>query len=128
MIAENMLIHVKTLTKDNPVEHIIDLFKDELVHVAPILNSNNEVIGIVTKSDIYEFLSRPGHYQSCPIDWIMTKNPITADRSTSLKDLAMILRENHIFSLPIVEQKKLVGIVTIETILDYLLKNKRLGE
>ena len=43
---------------------------------------------------------------------IMTRNVTTAARETSLKDVAVLMRDGDMGSLPVVENGKLVGIVT----------------
>ena len=43
---------------------------------------------------------------------IMTSNVTTASREMSLRDVAVLMRDGDMGSLPIVEEKKLVGMVT----------------
>lgn len=43
---------------------------------------------------------------------IMTKNVKTATRDTSLSDVAVMMRDGDIGAVPVVENEKLVGIVT----------------
>ncbi len=43
---------------------------------------------------------------------IMTRNVTTANRETSLRDAAVLLRDGDMGSIPVVENGKLVGIVT----------------
>jgi CBS domain-containing protein len=43
---------------------------------------------------------------------IMTKNVKTAARDTSLRDVAVIMRDGDVGAVPVVENGKLVGIVT----------------
>lgn len=45
-------------------------------------------------------------------DW-MTKNVITTRRNTSISSAHQIMRENNIRRLPVVENDKLVGLITI---------------
>ena len=43
---------------------------------------------------------------------IMTRNVTTANRETSIKDVAILMRDGDMGALPIIEAGKLVGIVT----------------
>src|SRR6056297_2911689 len=54
---------------------------------------------------------------------IMTTDVITIDPETSVKDAANIMSEHGISGLPIVRDKKLVGIVTEN---DLIIKDKKL--
>jgi len=47
---------------------------------------------------------------------IMTENPITVDRETSIFEAMEIMRENIIRRLPVVDEGRLVGIVTARMI------------
>jgi acetoin utilization protein AcuB len=49
---------------------------------------------------------------------IMTENPITVDRETSILEAMGIMKENKIRRLPVVNQGRLVGIVTEMMILE----------
>jgi len=122
-IQNSMIRKIHILKTTEPVEEAIELFKDLNVHAAPVVDENDKLVGIVTKSNLYEFLTRPGHYKSCPISWLMSNDIITADINESIRDVAKRLRTNHIFSLPILDGEKVVGLITVENILDYLLEN-----
>jgi CBS domain-containing protein len=121
MTARELMIQVPVLTSLDPLDKVISLFERASIHVAPIINEDHELVGILTKTDIYQFLSKPGHYLSCPVEWIMTKNVLTAHPDTTISEVVSLLRKNVIFSLPIVENQKLVGLVTIESVLDFLM-------
>ena len=43
---------------------------------------------------------------------IMTRNVTTANRETSIKDVAILMRDGDMGAMPVVEDGKLVGIVT----------------
>lgn len=49
---------------------------------------------------------------------IMTENPLTVDRDTSIFDAKRIMKENNIRRLPVVDKGKLVGMVTERMILE----------
>ncbi len=49
---------------------------------------------------------------------IMTENPITVDRETSILDAMEIMRKNNIRRLPVVDEGRLAGIVTARMILE----------
>ena len=66
----------------------------------------------VTKIEemVYEILVRE----------VMTKNVITVTPSTPMRDLREILRVNRISGTPVVEEKVLVGIISIEDFVRWL--------
>ncbi len=81
-----------------------------------------KVVGIVTKGDVRE--AGPSDATSLSvfelnyllaqltIDKVMTRNPITIASDASIFDAAQLMLENKIGGLPVVDQGKLVGIIT----------------
>ncbi len=117
------------------------------VHAIPIINDNKNVIGIVTESDFFvkdlpnlylpsyiEFLekAKKDHYEeieenegikklmSATAKDIMTKDVFTVSPKMKIKDLTEIFKKKRLFSLPVVEEKKLVGIVTLADVIQLL--------
>jgi len=73
-----------------------------------IVLNKNKIAGIITERDIMENVSCLGKKISC----IMKKNVITIDHTESLENAALIMTERKVKRLPVVDNGKLVGIVT----------------
>ena len=85
----------------------------------PVVNEESEVVGIVSMCDILKAAKENGpEIEKITAEQIMSKAPITADRDTSLDDLAKMMFENNYSVIPIVKGKKLVGIVSAREIID----------
>lgn len=108
--------------EEDTVMHALDKMNKEKINGAPVVNKDNEVVGMIVKADIYRFLSSLGHTEEYPLHLVMTKQVISADTEEDIKTVALRLRENDIIAMPVVENDKLKGFVTIEDILDYLIK------
>lgn len=124
MTADKLMIKTSTFKGSDPLEKVISFFETTTVHVAPIVDMDNALVGILTKTDIYQFLSKPGHYLSCPIEWIMTKPVITASPSTTVQEIVTLLRSHSFFSVPVVSNRDFMGLVTIETVIDFLINRE----
>lgn len=92
------------------------------INGAPIVNEANELVGMIVKADIYRFLIAPGHYGSCPIEWVMSKNVVTAQKEEPILAIAKRLRENNIVAMPVIENHKVIGMISSEDIIDYFIK------
>ncbi|MDD2482547.1 MAG: CBS domain-containing protein [Lutispora sp.] len=103
----------------------LKIMDKERIHGTPIINDENRLLGIIVKADIYRFLMDPGHYESCPVEWVMTKEVIKADVDEDIIAVAKRLRAKNVIALPIVEGDTLVGIVSIEDIVDYFLEGNK---
>ncbi|MCT8977673.1 CBS domain-containing protein [Clostridium sp. CX1] len=123
MISKIMHLNIVKLKPEDTLSKALDIMNDNKVNGAPVADDNGRLLGIIVKADIYRFLMEEGHYDTCPIDWVMTKKVITAFKGEDILDIAKRLRENEIEAIPIVDEKdSIVGIVTVEDILDYILE------
>ncbi|KHD35591.1 CBS domain containing protein [Clostridium acetobutylicum] len=124
MVIKDMMIKNVVKVKDSDtLKDALKVMTNNTVNSAPVVDNNDEIVGIVVKADIYRFLIEEGHYDTYPVEAVMTRKVITVDVNTDLMEVGKILRDNSIFAVPIVEDKKAIGLVTVEDLLDYFLKN-----
>lgn len=120
--------------KDLMTEKLFTLFEDDSVSIVkalmawqnirhlPIVNQFNELVGIVTHRDFLKVaiscfaeadLSRISElYNKISISKIMRKNIKTISPEASLEEAARIMVQGKLSCLPVVEGRKLVGILT----------------
>lgn len=123
MVGEIMNSKIIKLKKEDTLSKALDIINENNINGAPVVDDSGKLLGMIVKADIYRFLMEEGHYDSCPIDWVMTKNVITADGEEDILDIARRLREKDIIAIPIVDKEdKVKGIVSIEDIVDYIIK------
>ena len=98
------------------------LMRREKVHRLPVVTSAGKLIGIVSEKDllyaspspattlnIYEMNSLLAKLK---VESVMTKKVLTVTSSATVEDAARTLVDNNIGGLPVVDDGKLVGIVT----------------
>jgi len=120
-VKDIMNTDVITVEPSDTVGKALQIMKDKKVNGTPVVNDRNILLGIVVKADIYRFLIQPGHYEDCPIEWVMTKEVVRAYPDEDIIEAAKRLRSNNVIALPVVEGDYLVGIVSIEDIVDYFI-------
>lgn len=103
---------------------VLEIMNKENVNGTPIVSDDNVLLGIIVKADIYRFLIEPGHYKSCPVEWVMEKKVVNGYIDEDAIDIAKRLREKDIIALPILDGDELVGIISIEDLLDCFLDDK----
>lgn len=136
-----------TASPETSVFDLVHLFVKHKITVIPVVNGDGELIGIVTDADLLYKKIKPHvpHYvnllgasiyyngiseydkgfkklMACTAKEMMTKDVIIAAPDASVEQLAGVMVAEHLKVIPIVKDKKVVGIVTRYNILDELYK------
>jgi acetoin utilization protein AcuB len=126
IVEEIMKTKVETLKADDTIETAIKLMREKKIKHIPITNHDMEVIGIVSDRDVKDGTPSIFHDESTtselqnPLKLIMKKDVITGHPLDFVEEVAALFYEHRISCLPILKEKKLVGIIT-ETDLLYTL-------
>ncbi|MBI5634549.1 MAG: CBS domain-containing protein [Nitrospirae bacterium] len=84
----------------------------------PVVNEEMEVIGIVTTFDLLGVIREGLNLAEITAAKIMSKAPVTADPETTSDKLIEMMLENNFTVIPIVKDKRLVGVVDRFSIMD----------
>jgi acetoin utilization protein AcuB len=82
-------------------------------HRLPVVQEG-KLVGIVTDRDLREYR---GHFEHTKINGVMNEKPVTVSPGTTLEQAAQIMLERQFGGLPVVEDGRLVGIITSSDIL-----------
>ncbi len=115
-IMPNELI---TVSKTDTIENVLKIMTEKKLNGLPVVDENNLLVGMVVKADIYRFMIQPGHFEVSPVDWVMAKKVITSSPDESIQDAAKKILQHHIVAMPVVEDAKVVGLISIEELLQY---------
>ena len=99
----------------------------------PVLDKNKNVIGIISERDLSQLIYVERFNINLPVTQIMTKDLVTCDLNTSVTELMDEMTEKKIRHILIMEDKKLLGIVSIGDVVNHLInkikeENKNLKE
>ena len=121
LIGERMSRPVISVTPDMPVHDARNLFKQENIRRAPVVNKG-KMIGIVSDQDLIN--ASPSLATSLSI-WelnyllskikvedVMTKDVTTIDEDTPIEQAARLMADNKIGGLPVMRDGKVVGMIT----------------
>lgn len=105
--AEASLADARSIMHDNHIHHL------------PVVNDDNEVIGLVTLTNVLaatdSFLRDDDsriHATEIVLRDVMVTDVATVDRHASLRSAALFLEKHRIGCLPVVDDDKLCGIIT----------------
>ena len=96
------------------------------VGAMPVLSKqNNDIIGIVSERDLARFIFKDEFKNDLPVTKIMTKQIITCNLNTSVTELMEIITHNKIRHIPIVDGKKILGIVSVGDVVNHIIEQYR---
>lgn len=82
-----------------------------------VIVEDDKLIGIITGSDILKSVAEGRDPDKTYVSDIMSKNVITIESEKKVEDAVRLMMENKIKKLPVVDDKKLVGIITASDIM-----------
>jgi acetoin utilization protein AcuB len=132
LVCERMSCNPVTITPDVPITEALRLMRDRQVRRLPVLDQEGNLIGIVSEKDLLYASPSPAtslsiyemHYllSQLRIQELMTKEVITVTPDTLLEEAARIMVDHKIGGLPVMEGRKLLGIITQTDIFEVLLE------
>jgi len=129
-VSQWMTKSVVTIKPQDTLRHARERLAKYRINQLPVV-VNDKLVGIVTDRDVryaYPSSLRLFHGKdieefgdSHTVEEIMTYNVVTISPQTSLREAARHLRRQRFGALPVVENGKLVGIITRSDLLDAIL-------
>jgi len=109
---------VVTVFPDASIREAMRVLVKHRVASLIVLNEAREMIGIITERDIFRLTyEHEGKIMDIPVSAVMTTNLIVALPSDSLDYLKGMITENRIRHLPVMDDGKLIGVVSIGDII-----------
>ncbi|HET98378.1 MAG TPA: CBS domain-containing protein [Desulfurivibrio alkaliphilus] len=133
---EIMSREVVTVGPEMPVEELAALLWAKRISGAPVVDGEGRLVGVVTESDLIDqakklhiptaiaileaviFLERGRKVEQevskmagSRVGDICAKNPVTVAPDTPLDEIATIMAEKHLHTLPVMEHEHLVGVI-----------------
>lgn len=132
-----MTTNLVTVTRETTIVELAKIFAERHLSSLPVLDSNGKLVGIVTETDLVE-QDKSLHIPTVIsiFDWVIylesdrkfekelkkmtgrvvgdiySANPVTVTPESSIADVADILSSKKINALPVVDDCRLVGIVS----------------
>jgi CBS domain-containing protein len=111
--------HIDPIKLGTPLTKVVKTLLANHVTGLPVVDDKRHVLGFVSEQDcIHAMLVRSYHHEGDPlVEEVMYKNPFTVSPEESIVDLAQSLGRNKPKVYPVVENNRLIGIVTRSAIL-----------
>jgi CBS domain-containing protein len=106
-VADIMASPVHTVAPDQTLAHLRRFLADKAVHAAPVLDEEENLVGIVTSSDLLGDVS-----EDARIGDVMTEDVHTIPEYSPIHQVARMMRNHHIHHVLVTHEKRVVGIVS----------------
>lgn len=130
-VQQWMVKNPVTVNVHDSLDQAYYAMKENNVSRLPVLDDIGKVVGILTQGDCMRVSPSPASTLSkqeanyllskLTISEVMTKKPITVHPQALVEEVALTLRQHKIEGLPVVEDERLVGIISKSDIFDALM-------
>lgn len=111
----NKLEKVATVYENTAMKNVLVQMTEKPLGAACVINEQNELIGIITDGDIRRFFVKNDEIANTSAKDIMIKNPFFIGSKQKIMDAIDLMenRNSKISVLPVIDSKKLVGLIRI---------------
>ena len=115
-----------TISKDQSVMQALILMSEKNIGAIIVVDNNDFPIGIFSERDYARKIILKGKSsKDTLLDEVMTKELITVTRDYKIDQCMEIMNEKRIRHLPVLENKKIVGIISIGDVLKIMIKEQK---
>lgn len=123
-VAQAMRTNIRALAPYEWLSGAVDSIRSTAQADFPIVE-NGKVVGILTRDTLLKGIQQFGLYT--PIEQVMRRNVATVQVEQSLSSASEMMQANEIFSLPVTNHGTLVGMLTFDSIREFLQLQKLLA-
>jgi acetoin utilization protein AcuB len=109
-----MKVDPVTTKRTTLIQEAAELMKEHSIRHLPVVD-DDQLVGFVTQSDLRQYFF-PSQVEEILVHDVMVVNPITIDVSSSIDQAARLIHDYKIGGLPVMDKKKLVGVITASDI------------
>ena len=117
---------ILTISKDKSVRQALVVMSEKNIGAIIIVDNNDFPVGIFSERDYARKVILKGKSsKDTLLDEVMTKELITVTRDYKIDQCMEIMTEKRIRHLPVLENKKVVGIISIGDVLKITIKDQK---
>ncbi len=112
-VQEVMTAYPDTLAPDASIRKAALMMRDDDIGVIPIVDDLGSLIGVVTDRDIVIHAVADGRGADATVEECMSRSVDTVGQDTTVEQAMLLMSQQQIRRLPVVENGRLVGIVSL---------------
>ncbi|MDI6870068.1 MAG: CBS and ACT domain-containing protein [Bacillota bacterium] len=127
LVRDRMTPDPITVTEETNIFDALDLMRRHRIRRLPVMR-HGELVGIVTQLDLMRVAPSPATTLSVfelnallakmPVKDVMTREVFTTVPEATIEEAVLLMRDRQIGALPVMQGKKLAGIITETNIMD----------
>ncbi|MBL4605209.1 MAG: CBS domain-containing protein, partial [Flavobacteriaceae bacterium] len=122
LVADYMTTKLITFKPEESIQEVIEKLIKNRISGGPVVNENNELIGVISEGDCIKHISESKYYNmplgsSHTVKDSMVSEVETIDKNMNIFDAASKFISSRIRRFPIVENGKLIGQISQKDIL-----------
>ena len=115
-----------TVSKNQSVRQALIIMSEKNIGAIIVVDNNDFPVGIFSERDYARKIILKGkNSKDTLLDEVMTKELITITRDYKIDQCMEIMNEKRIRHLPVLENKKIVGIISIRDVLKIMIKEQK---
>ena len=114
-----MTTNVIYVTKDTDIYEAIETMVANDITGLPVIDSDGTLVGVVTEKDVLRLLYEVDDHPGTVADF-MSRDVVAFDEDDDLYDLAESFKANHFRRVPILDEGRLVGIVSRKDVIRHI--------
>jgi CBS domain-containing protein len=126
-IRDVMTHNPRTVSPQDSIQNVARIMRDEDTGVVPVVD-NGKPVGVITDRDIVVRAVAEGSQLNRPVRDIVTNELVAATPDMSVSEATELMSAHQVRRLPVVENNRLVGIVSIGDIAVKEGKDSRVGD
>ncbi len=116
-----------TASSKTSVAEAMSLLIDNNISCLPVVNNENSLIGIISDKDIFRAVHKdPVNFGEIEVGKLMSTNVIVGLADDEVQYIAGMMTQNRIRHIPIVEEMKLIGLISVGDVVKTQLEDFRI--
>jgi CBS domain-containing protein len=113
---------VVTVKKTTPIFDALELIAEHDISGVPVVDDDMTLIGVLSEKDVITLLDTPEDDEEKTVNDYMTQPALYFDEEEELLDICDFLKKNVFRRVPITSKGKLVGIISIRDVIEFILR------
>ena len=111
LVKHVMSTDIFSVDENDSLDLVINIMQWKKFHHMPVINDEKELVGLLSWTDVKKYNNKR-HNIGNPVKHLMQTNIISIDQFSSVLKAKELMKTHNINSLPVVQQNKLIAIVT----------------